>query len=156
MQWVLRLMCAVVVVAGSGAPARAGLTFAIQPTVAEVKSSSPTEFEITYEWSVDFTPSADRRVYVHFTDANGVIRFKDEYLPDPPTSKWTKGKVKLPPRKVTVPEKLTGPFEIRMGTMDDSGNHDAIAGSSAAGELRIRVGQIKVEGDKVVFKPLTK
>lgn len=133
----------------------AGLTYAIRPTVSAVKSSSPTEFEITYEWYIDFTPTSDNKVYVHFTDSNGVVKFKDEFMPDPAMTKWGKGKVKLAARKVTIPEKVSGPFEIRMGTMNpDNGAHDAIAGSSAPGELKIRVGKIKIDDGKVVFEEI--
>ena len=155
LQLSLACVAAIVIVngCGSGSTAMAGATFAIRPTVASVKSSSPIEFEITSEWLIDVTPSADRKVYVHFTDSKGEIKFKDEFDPDPVSSKWAKGKLKLKSRTVKIPEKLAGPFEIRMGTMDQNGIRDAVFGASD-GELRIRVGQIKVEGGKVVFEDL--
>jgi hypothetical protein len=143
---------AVAVVIGFGSIAFAGATWAIRPTVAGVKSLSPSEFEIVYEWIVDITPTADSWVYVHFTDSEGVIKFKEEFEPDPAMTKWAKGKVKLARRTVKIPEGLSGPFEIRMGTFDKkNGVRDAIYGADD-GKLRIRVGKIKVEGEKVVFE----
>jgi hypothetical protein len=136
--------------------ASAGFTFAIEPFVAEVKSSSPTEFEITYEWWVGFVPTADRKVFVHFTDSKGKVLFKDEFTPDPALTKWPQSKdgkrIKLPARKVKIPEKLSGPFEIRMGTRPDNNTgNDAIMGANDD-QLRVRVGQVKVEDGKVVFE----
>jgi len=154
-----RLAYAVAVVIGFGSTAIAGATCAIRPYVAEVKSSSPTEFEITYEWWVGSTPTVDRTVYVHFTDSKGVIQFKDEFEPDPATSKWPKGRtdkerVKLASRKVKIPEKLSGPFEVRMGTRNKEYKiNDAIYGPSD-NLLRVKVGQIKVDSGKVVFEEL--
>lgn len=154
-----RLAYAAVVVMGFGSTAIAGATWAIRPYVAEVKSSSPTEFEITYEWWVGSTPTLDQTVYVHFTDSKGVIKFKEEFEPDPATTKWPKTKekerVKLASRKVKIPENLSGPFEIRMGTRHkDNKINDAIFGPSD-NLLRVKVGQIKVDGGKVVFEELT-
>ncbi len=153
-----RLAYAVAAVLGFESIATAGASLAIRPYVAEVKSSSPTEFEITYEWWVGSTPGVDQHVYVHFTDSKGVIQFKDEFEPDPATSKWPKGKkgdrVKLASRKVKIPENLSGPFEIRMGTRNKEYKiNDAISGP-ADDLFRVKVGRIKVEGGKIVFEEL--
>jgi hypothetical protein len=159
MRPILLLRClAFAVVIGFGSTASAGASLAIRPYVAEVKSSSPTEFEITYEWWVGSTPTVDQIVYVHFTDLDGKIKFKEEFEPDPATSKWPKGKekerVKLASRKVKIPEGLTGPFDIRMGTRSKEYKiNDAIFGPSD-NLFRVKVGQIKVEGGKVVFEDL--
>lgn len=150
------LACSLAVVIGFESIASAGATWAISPFVAGVKSSSPSEFEITYEWSVSSTPTEDRWVYVHFTDSKGVIKFKDEFEPDPAMTKWKQGKekVKLASRKVKIPKEQSGPFEIRMGTFNkENGVRDAIFGPSD-GDLRIKVGQIKADDGKVVFEDL--
>jgi hypothetical protein len=156
---ILRLAYAIAAVIGIASTANAGASLAIRPYVAEVKSSSPTEFEITYEWWVGSTPGVDVLVYVHFTDSKGKIMFKDEFERDPASSKWPKGmekkdRVKLAARKVKIPKDLSGPFEIRMGTRGKENKiNDAIFGPSDD-LFRVMVGQIKVEGGKVVFEEL--
>lgn len=116
------------------AEARAGFTFVIESFVADVTSSSATEFKITDEWWLGSHRPPTEKVFVDFNDVTGVVRFSDEFSPDPALTKWPQSKdgkrVKLAPRKVKIPEKLTGPFEIRMGTRpDNKTGNDAILGA---------------------------
>ncbi|SFI86734.1 hypothetical protein [Planctomicrobium piriforme] len=125
----------------------------VEPTVKEVKSSSESEFEITYEWKVTESPKADWTSYVHFTDENGEIKFQDDHEPSPETSKWKVGMVKDGPNTVSIPDGLTGTFEIRMGLYKVDGGERAELNGKGDEELRILVGKVKVADGKVVFVP---
>ena len=52
-------------------PVRAESDLDLQPTVSEVKQTSPRQFQIRYQWIVGQPAPGDWQVFVHFTDASG-------------------------------------------------------------------------------------
>src|SRR5208283_3049037 len=61
------------------------------------------------------------------------------------------GEVRQGPFTVTVPEGLSGTFDIRIGMFKEIGERGAIRGSDK--ERRITLGKLKVAGGKIEFLP---
>jgi hypothetical protein len=92
------------------------------------------------------------RVFVHFTDREGEIKFQDDHVISVPSAKWKKGQVILDgPRTVSVPEKASGLFEVRVGMLHGS-QRLALTGRDD-GEHRYRVGVVRVSDKGVSFQP---
>ncbi len=126
---------------------------ALRPAVAAVKQTGPRQFEIRYRWTVDQTPTNDWRVFVHFTDAAGAIKFQNDYEPPTPVSQWPPGAVSHGPFPVSVPEGLSGTFPIRMGLFRPANGQRAQLTAPQADDRACLVGQLKVSGGGVEFEP---
>ncbi len=127
----------------------------LRPAVAEFKAEGPRRFALTYRWTVEGPVAIDWPVFVHFTDADGGIRFQGDFTATPPMSQWKPGEVTQGPFRVKVPEGLAGTFDIRIGMFDRdaTGSRPALLGQSD-GEHRYVIGQVKVAADgQVEFVP---
>jgi hypothetical protein len=131
----------------------------IEPSVKSVKSGGPGMFEITYEWKIAREFEQDWRVFVHFTDGDGVNIFQNDHDPIPTTTQWVPGKLRLGPNQVKFPEGLSGTFEIRMGLFEmDRGDGvprgRATLDGNGDGEKRIIVGKITIVDGEVEYLPV--
>jgi hypothetical protein len=135
------------------APAAEAEPLGLRPAVAQVEQTSPRQFRITYEWTVTQPPKDDWRVFVHFTEAAGAIRFQNDHDPDPPTSRWPVGQVRQGPFTVAVPEGLSGSFDIRLGLFQTAGDGRALLQGRHDGERRYRAGKLKVAAEQIQFEP---
>lgn len=127
---------------------------ALRPGVAEVKQTGPRQFSIRYQWAVEKPVEGDWRVFVHFTDNAGNIRFQDDHEPRPPVAQWRPGTVSQGPFTVAVPEGLSGAYNVRLGLFKDlSGGGRARLLGQDDGQHRYLAGKLKVTGDKVEFEP---
>lgn len=134
------------------APAAHGL----EPRVKAVETVDGGAFDITYEWHVGRQQEEDWRVFVHFTDANGVIVFQNDHDAVPPVASWEPGRVLRGPHRVQIPEGFAGTVEIRMGLYqrnETDGGTSVRAELDGAddGERRIVVGRLEIDAGKVVF-----
>ncbi|MBI5388490.1 MAG: hypothetical protein HZA90_27815 [Verrucomicrobia bacterium] len=125
----------------------------LRPAVAEFKQAAPNRFSMTYRWNVDQAAAGDWRVFVHFTEGADKIRFQNDYAPTPPVSQWAVGEVKHGPFTVTVPEGLTGTFNVWMGLFTAAGLERPPLAEARTGEHRVLVGKLKVSGDRIEFEP---
>jgi len=125
---------------------------ALWPSVAEFKAVGPRRFEMTYQWRIDKTPTDDWRVFVHFTDASGAIKFQNDYQPPVPSSKWPVGIVKHGPMTVSVPENLAGTFEVRMGLFQTAAGERALLEEMTSRDRTVLVGRLKVTAEKISFE----
>jgi len=121
----------------------------VRPSVAEVKQVGARQFAILYGWDVGKPLGADWSIFVHFTDSAGAIRFQGDYKVA--TSGWKSGRVVDGPFTVTVPDGLSGTFDIRMGLFDEQAGLRTLLQGRKDRERRCMVGQVKVAGDKVEF-----
>jgi hypothetical protein len=128
-------------------------TAALHPPVVEVEPAGPRSFKILYRWSVERALKKDWRVFVHFTDEKGGIKFQNDHTPQPPTSSWSAGVMKQGPFTVRVPDRLQGTFDIRVGLWNPDGGARARLQGGDDGERRYTVGQIVVAGDRIEFRP---
>ena len=123
----------------------------IRPSVAELKQTGPRQFAITYRWDVAKPPSADWNIFVHFTDSSGQIKFQDDHTPKLPTSVWPADRVLDGPFTVTVPQALTGTFDIRIGMFEAQADRRILLQGRKDRDRRCIVGQLKINGEKVEF-----
>jgi hypothetical protein len=123
--------------------------------VAKVKQTGPREFRIAYRWAVEKTPRSDWRVFVHFTDAGGNIKFQNDHEPKSPVSQWPAGEVSEGPFAVTVPEGPGGTFNVRMGLFQWPDGGRAKLRGRDEGERSYLVGRLKVTGERIEFEPVS-
>ncbi len=124
---------------------------ALRPSVAELKPEGPRRFRILYRWNVGRPPADDWRIFVHFTDRQGAIKFQNDHAPDPPTSRWKTGEVDVGPFTVSVPGGLSGPFDIRAGLFREDWGRARLQGRDD-GERRFILGRLLVERDGLSFE----
>lgn len=134
--------------AGAGAD-----PLSLRPTVATVVQTAPRQFRITYSWSVTHPPTNDWRVFVHFTDASGAIKFQSDYTPPVPVPQWPVGEARHGPFSIEVPEGLTGVFGIRAGLFQPESGQRALLLGRRDEERRCRLGRLRVTADKIAFEP---
>ncbi len=130
-----------------------GAPLNLRPSVAEVKPEGPRRFRILYRWHVGKPPAEDWRVFVHFTDAKGSIKFQNDHAPEPPTSRWKAGEVDQGPFAVNVPDGLSGTFEIRAGLYRPDSMARARLKGKDDGERRVVLGKIAAGPSGVTFEP---
>lgn len=125
----------------------------LRPAVANVTSTGPRRFRITYSWTADRPISGDYRVFVHFAESAETILFQNDHTPQPPLNEW-KGTVNEGPFDVTVPEKVNGRIQVRMGLFSPkTGERLRLEGSEGA-QSSYLVGHLNIAGDAVQFEPL--
>ena len=105
---------------------------------------------------VEKAPGADWRVFVHFTDADGNIKFQNDHEPAPPTSRWPVGGVGQGPFSIAVPEGLAGTFDVRMGLFQPATGQRASLAGARDGERSQLVGKLNVNAEKIEFEPAAK
>lgn len=128
---------------------------AMKPALGELQQSGPRQFSATYQWQVEEPTTNDWRVFVHFTDVAGNIKFQNDYLPTPAVSRWVVGERKDGPFEVKVPGELNGTFNVRMGLFQAGSGARARLLGRDNGERSYLVGRIKVTGDSVEYEPVT-
>ena len=127
-------------------------TLALRPGVAQVEPAAPRRFRIAYRWTVERPPTNDWTVFVHFTDPAGDIKFQNDHEPRPATTEWQAGEVRQGPFEVTVPEGLTGTFNVRMGLFRPADGQRALLQGRDNGERSYLVGRLKVTPETIEFQ----
>ncbi len=133
-------------------PPEGGAPLALRPSVTDFKPEGPRGFRILYRWKVGKPPADDWRIFVHFTDPQGAIRFQNDHAPDPPTSRWKAGDADLGPFTVDVPEGLSGTFDVRAGLFREESGRARLQGKDD-GERRHILGKVTVGRDGATFAP---
>lgn len=123
----------------------------LRPAAAEIQAEGPRRFRIAYRWDVGRPPAGDWRVFVHFTDSQGAIRFQNDHAPHPPTSAWKRGEVVDGPFVVEIPAGLQGTFDIRVGLYRPDGGRARLRGRDD-GERRYVLGKMVVGADRLAFE----
>ena len=126
---------------------------AVTPSVLDFKQTGPRQFSITYRWQVQKTPPADYHIFVHFTDPAGKIKFQGDHLPKSGTGSWKPGDVQQGPFTVSIPEGLTGPFDVRIGLFQTMSSPRALFPGINDSERRCNLGKLQVADQKITFEP---
>ncbi len=102
-------------------------------------------FELILRWEADEPVSAPMRVFVHFVDQQGHIRFQGDHDPPIPTTKW-RGTVRSS-AQVRVPQAYSpgDVFELRVGLYQPGAPHPPLEGPEDS-TGRIRLGTLQLEG----------
>ncbi|HTL18330.1 MAG TPA: DUF5696 domain-containing protein [Patescibacteria group bacterium] len=124
---------------------------AVTPGIGEIRSKDSRQFAVTYKWIVDEPISESWRIFVHFVDASGNIKFQNDQQPSPPTSEWKTGEVLQGPFTVTIPEGLSGDFEVRMGLFHPENGQRALLQGRRNRDRSYAVGKIALHRDKIEF-----
>lgn len=135
--------------AGENAP------LALKPSVAAFPQAGPREFRISYNWKVEKSPAEDWRVFVHFCDASGNIKFQNDYAPSEPTSKWLPGETRHGPFTVRVPDGLSGTFHVRLGLFQPAGGQRALLAVRQDSERTVFAGKLVVNEGKIGFETVS-
>lgn len=126
-----------------------------QPSVLSVESVGDGQFRITYQWLVSKPVDEDWRVFVHFTDAAGNIKFQNDHDPTPPTSKWQPQKVIIGPLTVRIPEGVSGTFDVRIGLYKPPQGERARLRGIDDGQRRYIAGKLHIKAGEVKFEPVS-
>lgn len=133
------------------APDRAAEALKIRPSIFKFEQTAPRQFALTYRWIMETKLDSDAwRVFVHFTDASGSIKFQNDHSA---TIGEALGQHLDGPHTIKVPAGLDGPFEVRIGLFDPKTGQRARLVGRDNGERSYLVGRIKVAGDKVTLEP---
>ncbi len=130
-----------------------GTSLSLQPSVASVTPLGPRRFQIAYTWKVARPATGNWRVFVHFTDADGNIKFQNDYEPQPPVSQWQAGQVSQGPFTVTIPQDLSGTFNVRTGLFQPASGQRANLEGLRGSDRSYQVGVLAVTADSVAFQP---
>jgi len=130
------------------------ISLSVTPSIEKVEQRGTGKFEITYRWDAGGKVNSNLRVFVHFLDSSGAIRFQNDHEPSVPTSKWETGTiVREGPFEMEIPEGLKGTFQIVMGLFNPVTGERAILKGEDTGQRRYSAGFIEVKGDKITFRP---
>jgi hypothetical protein len=118
-----------------------------------VEQKDPGKFSIKYGWKVGGKTDKKLMAFVHFCDAAGNIKFQNDHIPVPSTSKWETGVIEERAYTVKVPADCRGKFQVLVGLFDPGTMERQILRGDNDGELRYRIGYLTVEGDSIIFVP---
>ena len=116
----------------------------LRPAIADLKQTGGRQFVVRYHWTVEKAPVDAYRVFVHFTDNSGAIKFQNDYEPSPSLPAWKPGEVLQGPFTVTVPDGLTGTFNIRVGIFKPGSEERALLQGRDDGNRSYYVGKLRV------------
>ena len=127
----------------------------LRPSVASFEATGARQFNITYRWGVEQPVPENWRIFVHFTDAAGNIKFQNDQQPNPALPAWKVGEVTQGPFKVSVPEGMKGSFIVRMGLFRAEAGfpRPALVGAPH-GERSVIVGRLLVDAGKLEFQTM--
>jgi hypothetical protein len=126
----------------------------VRPGQAECKQTAPGKFQMTYHWTVTKVPATNWNVFVHFTDSADKIKFQADYEPQPLTSKWAEGEVVNGPFTVSVPEGLSGNFNLRVGLFQPATGQRASLQAESEDDRSYLIGKLNVANEKISFEPV--
>ncbi len=127
----------------------------IAPSVQKFEIKGPRKFEITYEWKVSGQLKGKWKIFTHFTDSIGSIKFQNDYDPKPQVIKWKKGIIKQGPFVVTVPNNLEGKFDVMTGMYGAKNGTRAVLQGNRDGEGRYKIGSIIINKNDIKFEQST-
>ncbi len=130
---------------------------ALTASIASLEKPGRGTSLATWQWEVNGpvkVAQGDWRVFVHFTDNSGAIKFQADYEPSAPPAKWNSGRLRHGPFVVTVPNGMSGTYAIRMGLFErESGQRAQLQGRDN-NERSYLVGRVRIEGSTIQYQPL--
>lgn len=90
-------------------------------------------------------PAPDRRVFVHFVDANGELMWTDDHDPSVPTSQWREGQTVEYTRSVFIPiYPYLGEARVLVGLYDPATSHRLVLEGQDVGQRAYQVGTVEL------------
>jgi hypothetical protein len=119
----------------------------VQTNKKSVEMGAPVEVRYIFETSQDYPGlKKDLTVFVHFLDAQGIIRFVDDHAPPQATNQWKAGSVYSYTRTIFIPENIpSGGYTIELGMYTPSGKGERFAlNAKRLSERSYDVGEIRI------------
>jgi len=129
----------------------------LSAAIASLEQTGPRHLTATWQWDVNGpleTGPGDWRVFVHFTDNSGTIKFQADYEPPSPPANWKTGGLRHGPFAITVPDGLSGTYAIRMGLFERESGRRALLQGRDNNERSYLVGRIRIDGSTIQYQPL--
>jgi hypothetical protein len=131
----------------------------VRPEVVRFEPVGPRKFRLTYRWHVTGPLTQDYSCFVHGTHSAATrpekISFQDDHALQPPTSQWQPGQtVEIGPHEITLPEAMSGEWELLVGLLDKNGARQELSGLGGQGG-RHKLGVVKLVGDRLEFEAQT-
>lgn len=127
----------------------------IRVRLESLECATPRRCTYVFQWNAGEPTSDPMRVFVHFTDTSGAIRFQGDHEPQTPSSLWS-GVVRT---QVTVeaPAQFAAgsKFDLGIGLYNTRTGQRAQIEGVDDGSGRIRLGVITLGDQRVVFEALT-
>lgn len=126
-------------------------------SIASLEQTGPRHITATWQWEVNGpvkVAQGDWRVFVHFTDNSGAIRFQADYEPSGPPAKWNSGRLRHGPFVITVPDGVSGTYAVRMGLFESESGQRALLQGRDNNERSYLVGRVRIEGSTIQYQPL--
>jgi hypothetical protein len=103
-KWVIFVIAAMLVVSGCQKRARVkGVEFDVAFSEPVLSDNLFTDIQYKWRTTKEFVPlGRDYNVFVHFWHGTNML-FQDDYIPEPPTSKWEKEKEYTIKRRIYIP-----------------------------------------------------
>jgi len=125
----------------------------VSPSIQKFEKKGPRKFAVTYEWKVNGQLKGKWKIFTHFTDSIGSIKFQNDYNPKPGVAKWKKGVVKQGPFIVEIPDGLEGKFDVMTGMFGSYNGTRAVLQGERDGEGRYKIGAVIINKDGIKFEP---
>lgn len=113
-----------------------------------VRFAAPRTLDVRLSWNARQPLKESLTVFVHFVNEKGEIRFQGDHAPVVPTTEW-RGTVQSA-TQVNIPEDIVAgdAFELRVGLYSPKDHTRALLEGMDDGNRAIRLGAIRMEGDK--------
>ena len=111
------------------------------------KAALGSPVEVTYKFTVapDAPSYGQRRVFVHFLDADEEMMWTDDHQPDVPTSKWTPGQTIKYTRTMFVPIfPYVGEATVQVGLYSPKDNRRLTLAGTDAGQRAYNVAKLQL------------
>jgi len=123
----------------------------ILPAAKGVEPKGEREFSITYQWKPEEKIEQALHCFVHFTDAAGETKFRNDHRFAVPTTAWKPEEAFTDgPHTVEVPTGLTGLFDIRVGLLA-VGRPIQIAAKDDGGR-RYKIGKVRITPEGITLR----
>jgi len=123
-------------------------------SLESLEPAGTRRFTFRFRWEADAPALLPLRVFVHFVDSTGAIRFQGDYAPPVPTTAW-QGTV-FTSATVTIPEELYQAdqvFDVRIGLFDPATGARYLPLGQDDGTRRVRLGSVTVEPPGLKWTP---
>jgi len=121
--------------------------------VTKVEILGPYQIRIHYQWRTIAKLHGRYRVFVHFTDLQGRIRFMDDHDPPIPTTDWPTDRPIQWTRTVRIPPYAPQRFQLRVGLWDRMTGRRVSPHGKDDGNDRIILGEFQRQNGQFQWIP---
>ncbi len=122
-------------------------------SLESIEPAGTRRFTFQFRWEADAPAPQALRVFAHFVDETGAIRFQGDHTPPAPTNTWQG--VITTSATVTIPETVQAgqTFDLRIGLYDTATGARFLPAGRDDGTKRIHLGTIEVQPAALKWTP---